>query len=298
MLTDLEIIAMYNSNILPKDIAKTDGRSMATIYRILHKNDINVEDKRMISKNIVEQIKHLYAKGFSSREVALLVGVSSGNIRKILKKENLNRNGIESFGIKEEDIKKAIDEYKEGVGAKTVVSKYNFSDRFLYDELRRRGEHIRTYSEASCLNITNKRKRGLQGSIVIKGICIKFDSFYELLFIINSAKNDKVMNITRSNDIIPYFDEHKKRHYNPDFVVTYEDGSECVIEVKPIERARDREVLLKQQVAFEKYNCYKIVTEDDLFLYSEDILNSYIINTKEDLSKYVKRYKKRIRNEL
>lgn len=295
MLTDKEITEMYTSGVLPREIAVFDGRTIGTIYRILHKNSVQVFDDRCIKNSTLEHIKQLYLEGFSSRQVSKITNVSSSQVRKILKKEGITRTGFDIYNIKEGDVEQAIIEYKSGVGAEKAVANYNFSSNFLYRELIKRGETIRSHSEASCLSNTNKSKRGLNGTILIKEEVLKFESFYELIFIIGADKDKNVNNISRCVDTIPYYDNEKKRHYNPDFKIEYIDGSSCIIEIKPISRVTEDEVVLKQSVAEQKYDCYKIYTEENLTLFSEEIFNNYDIDVKESLSKYIKKYIKKIK---
>ena len=299
MLIDEDIIKMYKEGVLPRDISLIDGRTIGTIYRILHKNNVEVSDKRLLSQHVSQEIINLYNSGFTSREVAKITNVSSGHIRTLLKNKNVVKNKYEVYNISEEDILSAIAEYNEGKGATSIVKKYNFSDVFLYSELKKRGYNIRTYSEANCLSNTNKRKRGLKGFIRVNNKDVKFESFYELLFIINCIKNNELNSFDRCADVIKYRDsKDKDRHYNPDFIVEDIYGNKCVIEVKPICRVNESDTLKKKEYAELKYDCYKIVTELDLILYEKSVFEKFSITTDEDLDKYIKRYKNKIKNGL
>ena len=93
------------------------------------------------------------------------------------------------------------------------------------------------------------------------------------------------------------FDVYFYNYYNPDFIVEYGE-KECVVEVKPVSRIYEEDVKIKAKYAKNFFKCYHIVTEDDLILYSTETLSKFHINTKEDLNKYINRYKNKIKNEL
>ena len=297
MLTDSEIVKYYTEGFDVKTIASTDGRSVSTIYRIL-KNYIKIKDYRILDSDILNKVVLLYKEGKSSREVAKELNISPPSVKRIIKREGISRNRLEAFGIKSEDLEKAIEKYKNGMGAKKSCEDYNFSERVLYSELKKKGVKVRSYSEANALSATSKQKRGLKGEVVLVKDCIKFESFYELLFIIQCLKDENITNISRFRGAIEYVDNtNKVRYYNPDFIVEYGE-KECVVEVKPVSRIYEEDVKIKAKYAKDFFKCYRIVTEDDLILYSTETLSKFHINTKEDLNKYINRYKNKIKNEL
>lgn len=297
MLADSEIVKYYTEGFKVKDISTMDGRTVSTIYRIL-KNYIKIKDCRILDSEILNKAILLYKEGKSSREVAKELNISPSSVKRIAKKVGITRNGLEAFGIKVEDLEKAIEKYENGMGAERACADYNFSEKVLYSELKRRGMKVRGYSEANAISATNKQKRGLKGEVVLAKDCIKFESFYELLFIIQCLKDENITSISRYNGIVKYVDNVGKiRHYNPDFIIKY-GGKECIIEVKPISRIYEEDVKDKAKYAINFFKCYRIVTEDDLILYSAETLSKYNISTKEDLNKYINRYKNKIKNEL
>lgn len=296
MLKDTQISEMYKEGHLVKDIAKKDGRSVGTIYRLLKNTNTKVKDHR--SNADIDKIISLYEGGLSSRCVAKLTNTSSGHVRKIIKKHSVPREGYEAFGIKKEELDIAIDNYTGGEGARTASKNFNFSEKAVYNELKRRGEKVRGYSEANCLSNTSKRKRGLKGSLEVESGMIKFESFYELLFIVQSLKDTNIVKVERSKEIIPYMIDNKLRYYNPDFLLTYKNNETCTIEIKPKLRVEEEINVLKKDAAITALSCYKIVTEDDLILYNISTLNDYKIKVKEDIQRYIKRYKNKINNEL
>ncbi len=61
---------------------------------------------------------------------------------------------------------------------------------------------------------------------------IRCDSLLEKSFILFMLTDDKVCDIERSNVWIPYDDKGVIKKYNPDFIVTYKDGTKAIAEVK------------------------------------------------------------------
>lgn len=61
----------------------------------------------------------------------------------------------------------------------------------------------------------------------------KFDSSWELYFLVYCWKSKKVESISRYNGSVEYVDvNNRKRRYYPDFVVEYVDGKSIVVEIK------------------------------------------------------------------
>jgi endogenous inhibitor of DNA gyrase (YacG/DUF329 family) len=98
---------------------------------------------------------------------------------------------------------------------------------------------------------------------------LHYDSSYEELFIRMCDQDLSIIKFSRCKMRIPYVDENGSvRHYNPDFILTYQDGSEFVTEVKPYYLLYNERVVLKSQAAIDyltKLNIkYLFLTEYDI----------------------------------
>ena len=100
---------------------------------------------------------------------------------------------------------------------------------------------------------------------IIRGF--RFDSSWELYFLVHCWNDDKILDIQRYNGYIDYFDNSGvKRKYYPDFVVTYSSGKKRVIEIKGSKKYNN---------FHEKFNAarakldllYMVVEESDLASY-------------------------------
>jgi hypothetical protein len=73
---------------------------------------------------------------------------------------------------------------------------------------------------------------GTQNSIEAFGKSIRCDSLLERSFIVTMMKDSRVKDVRRSGIWIPYLDGEVNRHYNPDFIVEFYDGTFAIAEIK------------------------------------------------------------------
>lgn len=102
------------------------------------------------------------------------------------------------------------------------------------------------------------------------GIC-KYRSGWELAYMQHLDNNDSVCSFRYEPFKISYVSNtktKKMRLYNPDFLVTYVDGTEHLVEIKPKRKLASRNVIKKINAAYEwcaqNKMSFTVLTEDDL----------------------------------
>lgn len=287
-----EIIKLYESGKSTIELSELDGRSRAQIYRVL-KGNTEVKDSRITKDHVVDEMVVLYVQGYSSRQVASRFGMRDSSVRRLLKNRGVLRTPIEASGTPKHVRDAVVALYLSGVSAEKAGKEFGVSQSVVYNELKRRSIPTRTYSEANARSVTNKRKRGVRGTIKVWGEEITFDSFYELCFIIGVTEKSPLTVIKRCNLIIPYLHNGKPRHFNPDFELQSDFGTR-VVEVKPNYKKNEEETLLKMSALEGMGIQASLVTESDLTLPNKEIFGKYHIRffKGEVLDDYLRKYKK------
>jgi hypothetical protein len=80
--TDYDVIYLYHSNKKIDEIVTITNKSVAEIYRILHRNDIMPNRMRPNHQGVVD----FASSGLSVNQIAELTGYTPRNVRIILKK--------------------------------------------------------------------------------------------------------------------------------------------------------------------------------------------------------------------
>lgn len=111
----------------------------------------------------------------------------------------------------------------------------------------------------------------LSGTLKTKYGNLKFDSSYELCFLLWTEKQIDIKYIDRVNFWIPYLLNEKIKHYQPDFIITKYDNSKILIEIKSSKSPfyNKNIVSLKENAALSyikenNINEYKLINEDHI----------------------------------
>jgi hypothetical protein len=84
--TDYDVISLYHSNKKIDEIAIITNKSVAEIYRILHRNEIMPNRMRPNHQGVVD----FASSGLSVNQIAELTGYTPRNVRYILAKSENN----------------------------------------------------------------------------------------------------------------------------------------------------------------------------------------------------------------
>ena len=95
---------------------------------------------------------------------------------------------------------------------------------------------------------------------VIRGM--RFDSSWELYFMVRCWESKNILSIERYNGSIGYLDPiGKKRRYYPDFIVKFKNGTKKIVEIKGSKKYNN--FLEKFNAARKKHGINYIVYEED-----------------------------------
>lgn len=130
------------------------------------------------------------------------------------------------------------------------------------------GSTIESRERKSKLQVKRK-SRGLKtynGSVVVtkKGGTLTTKSSYETRYCKILDDDPNVVSFAYETLIIPYYWNKLRRHYVPDFVVKFVDGSFCIVEIKPSKLLKDPRNMAKFKAARANILPFKIVTEVEL----------------------------------
>jgi hypothetical protein len=160
---------------------------------------------------------------------------------------------------------------KEVSERRTLFWKEIKQDPERYKALREKYSKVQAERVAQGYNPFTKTKRGWYFSKIFQKE-LYYQSSYELQFIKLCESSGIVLGIDRCHFKVPYEFEIE-RNYIPDFVVTYLDGLQTIIEIKPnsltnleINKAKELGLML---FCIGKGLTYEIVTEDVLFIMEE-----------------------------
>jgi predicted transcriptional regulator len=143
-----EIVEQYISGRTLSEIAKEKGCCITTISNILKKLEIPTR-RHKIPPEKEEEIIKFRQEGLTVREIAKRLGCSHGVIYRVCKQNNLRKRYVRF--MTSHDIKKAIELYESGKGAREIGEMLGYSDNAIINHLRRNGIKIRDKVESQVL---------------------------------------------------------------------------------------------------------------------------------------------------
>jgi len=254
-------------------VGKKYGVSGNTIRNIILEsgNKVRGIHEANFSEERIKECCSLYVKGESSTFLAKKYSVTRRTIAFWL-----NLNGIkpktfqEKLGVTEEIKKEARRMYsEENLNCVEISKILKFSGRSIYDwvfDIRK------TKSELASIRVSKGKginKNGVRGEELTPFGTIRYDSSYERDRIRQLCSDENISFISRCRDRIPYIYDGRKRHYNPDLTVIYNNGLIVVEEIKPSplisyytnpEKAKNAKFFY-----FNKNIHFRIITEVDIY---------------------------------
>lgn len=264
--TIANIVADYQQGIYThKQIGARNGCSWYNVSPIIQKLGIarmGEPTKRQTTNADVKEIEKRYKSGKTSEQIALSLGMNSRIVAKHVKKLGIVRKKAVP-SVKQTEVKRLY--LDERLSTTQIATRLNINKGTVKALIGNNGLS-RTRSEATCISIISRHKKGIGGlwHSTKTGKWEKADSKMELVRMSQLDQDATVKEWTRTVPIIKY----GERNYRPDLFVQYHDGRTTIEEVKPTQQHRYKENLAKWEAAREYCEQhgheFKVVSETDL----------------------------------
>lgn len=285
-----EAVAIYRGGNSATEVSRQTGASVSAISRWVKKAGITRDryECQGIPSGSEEKAIELYANdGKSSYEISKILNVSRPAISRWIKKRGLTRDKYSIHGTTEDDRKKAVKMYADGVGTKTIARNIGVVNSTISAWLRHQNVSMRSMSEAQSMRASQGRQpiRGVRSSVTTRFGVIRADSVFEAARICQLDGLDSVTSISRAKDAVEWLPGHR---YTPDLMVQH-GGCIVIEEVKPSYRRYCDEVTKKEAAAREFFKHhgwrYEIVTEKEMGIAAFDAIDIKKISFNNDTDK-------------
>lgn len=173
-----------------KQVAQRLNHGKRQVHKVLRKN--NCLKQKRITPDLIEQIIKEFSTGASQNELRIKYKCSRKTIRNILEKNNIEIIPWEHIRLKDNDIKKLRNQWREGIPKQEIMKSYGISSCTLERWLRKMGENTRRSSAKG------DKHAGWKG-----GKTTTTENGYVLLWVSN---NDQFYTMANSQNYIP---EHR-----------------------------------------------------------------------------------------